>query len=150
MVQGNGKQCGWAPTDCRHIGAPGDRNSSAWGGHADVCRGRVRTVSLLLARTTKNEESPGAIRGARVDESRTCAAATAGRRQGSPQARCRRGEPGPPELLRRGGVGASVAGLSRPDRVPIIFEIIHKVNVRHLSIFRSWTQGTLLETDTGS
>jgi len=107
-------------------------------------------VFLLLARTTKNEESPGAIRGARVDESRTCAAATAGRRQGSPQARCRRGEPGPPELLRRGGVGDSVAGLSRPDRVPIIFEIIHKVNVRHLSIFRSWTQGTLLETDTGS
>jgi hypothetical protein len=72
-------------------------------------------VFLLLARTTKNEESPGAIRGARVDGSRTCAAATAGRRQGSPQARCRRGEPGPPELLRRGGVGDSVAGLSRPE-----------------------------------
>ena len=107
-------------------------------------------VFLLLARTTKNAESPGAIRGVRVDGSRTCAAATAGRRQESPQARCRRGEPGPPELLRRGGVGDSVAGLSRPDRVPIIFEIIHKVNVRHLSIFRSWTQGTLLETDTGS
>ena len=150
MVQGNGKQCGWAPTDCRHIGAPGDRNSSAWGGHADVCRGRVRSVSSARAHHQKREESPGAIRGARVDESRTCAAATAGRRQGSPQARCRRGEPGPPELLRRGGVGDSVAGLSRPDRVPIIFEIIHKVNVRHLSIFRSWTQGTLLETDTGS
>jgi len=47
-------------------------------------------VFLLLARTTKNAESPCAIRGGRVDGSRTCAAAMAGRRQGSPQARCRR------------------------------------------------------------
>jgi hypothetical protein len=53
MVQGNGKQCGWAPTDCRHIGAPGDRNSSAWGGHADVCRGRVRSVSSARAHHQK-------------------------------------------------------------------------------------------------
>ena len=66
-------------------------------------------VFLLLARTTKNEESPGAIRGGRVDGSRTCAAATAGRRQGSPQARCRRGEPGPPEAYYGEGASATAS-----------------------------------------
>ena len=150
MVQGNGKQCGWAPTDCRHIGAPGDRNSSAWGGHADVCRGRVRSVSSARAHHQKRgvtRRDPGGSGRREPHLRRSNGWASSGVSAGQVPSR-RAGAPG--ATTERGRRADSVAGLSRPDRVPIIFEIIHKVNVRHLSIFRSWTQGTLLETDTGS